>query len=146
MCDLLAQTEWWFLENLHYLNGILEVQIAEGITSESSEDVQIANGLSINGVRPIQVTSCSRRVRIRFSKVLAYQLMDESYDSQNRGEIKKLGGSVLCQHTASGYTEYLRDSSLINALLDETTHHYSLNLADDILDVVTTMEPTLESL
>ena len=146
MCDLLAQTEWWFLEDLHYLNGILEVQIAEGITSANSEDVPIANGLFISGARPIQVTSCSRRIRVKFSEVLAYQLMDESYDSQNRGEIKKIGGSVLCQHTASGYTEYLRNSSLINALVDETTHHYSLNLADDILDVVTTMEPTLESL
>ena len=146
MCDLLAQTEWWFLEDLHYLNGILEVQIAEGMTSASSEDVPIANGLSINGARPVQVTSCSRRARVIFGKVLAYQLMDESYDSQNRGKIKKIGGTVLCQHTASGYTEYLRDSSLINVMVDETTHHFSLNLADDILDVITTMEPTVESL
>ena len=41
MSDLLAGSEWWFLERLHYEGALLEVDIAEGIISAVSEDVLI---------------------------------------------------------------------------------------------------------
>ena len=74
MSDLLAGSEWWFLERLHYEGALLEVDIAEGIISAVSEDVLIDKGLPLKGASPIEVTEKSKRIRVRFSHVLAYQI------------------------------------------------------------------------
>ena len=49
MSDLLAGSEWWFLERLHYEGALLEVDIAEGIISAVSKNVLIDKGLSLKG-------------------------------------------------------------------------------------------------
>ena len=60
------------------------------------------------------------------------------------GKMKELAGRILCQHTGSEYVEYVQQNSLIKHLIDDPVHHYRLNLADDIIDVITTTEPCFE--
>lgn len=144
MSDLLAGSEWWFLEQLHYEGALLEVDIAEGIISAVSEDVLIDKGLPLKGASPIEVTEESKRIRVRFSHVLAYQITDESYCAAEQGQINQVGGRVLCQYADSAYLEYVIKNSLISDLVDDLVSHYSLNLADDIIDVITTTEPSIE--
>ena len=144
MSDLLAGSEWWFLERFHYEGALLEVDIAEGIISAVSEDVTLDKGLSIKVASPIEITEKSKHVRVRFSHVLAHQITDESYCAAEQGQINHLGGRVLCQHADSGYLEYVINNSLISDLVDDPVSHYSLNLADDIIDVITTTKPSVK--
>ena len=144
MSDLLAGSEWWFLERLHYEGALLEVDIAEGIISAVSEDVPLDKGLSIEGVSPIEITEKSKHVRIQFPHVLAHQITDESYCAPEVGSTKEIGGRILCQHTDSAYLEFVIKNSLIDDLVDDPVCHYSLNLADDIIDVITTTKPSVK--
>ena len=144
MSDLLAGAEWWFLERLEYEGALLIVEVAEGIVSSSAEDVTIDEGLSIEGASPIEITEKSKHVRIQFPHVLAHQITDESYCAPETGSTKEIGGRILCQHTDSAYLEYVIKNSLIDDLVDDPVCHYSLNLADDIIDVITTANPSIE--
>ena len=54
-----------------------------------------------------------------------------------------MAGPVLCQQTGSDYIEHLKQISLVNDLIDDPIHHYALNLADDIIDVISTTEPSV---
>ena len=144
MSDLLAGSEWWFLERLEYEGALLKVDIAEGIISSNAENVKIDEGLSIEGASPIEITEKSKHVRIQFPHVLAHQITDESYWAAEVGETKEIDGLILCQHTDSAYMKYVIKNSLIDDLVDDPLCHYSLNLADDIIDVITTAKPSIE--
>ncbi len=144
MSDLLAGAKWWFLERPEYGGALLKVDIAEGIVSSVAEDVTIDEGLSIEGASPIEITEKSKHVRIQFPQVLAHQTTDESYCAPEVGSAKEIDGRILCQHTDSAYLEYVIKNSLIKDLVDDPVCHYSLNLADDIIDVITTANPSIE--
>ena len=144
MSDLLGGSEWWFLERLEYEGALLKVDIAEGIISSSAEDVTIDEKLSIEGASPIEITEKSKHVRIQFPHVLAHQITDESYWDSDCGNINEFGGQILHQHTDSAYLEYVIKNSLIDDLVDDPVCHYSLNLADDIIEVITTTEPSID--
>ena len=143
MKSILAEAEWWFLERLDYAGALLVVEVAEGITSSVPEDVSIDAAGTIRDARPIEVTDQSRRLRIRFSNVLAYQVTDESYAVPASGKIEEVGGQILCRHIGSEYLEHVQQNSLIKHLVDDPVHHYRLNLADDIIDVITTAKPSV---
>ena len=144
MSDLLTGSKWWFLERLHYEEALLEVDIAEGIISTISEDVRIDKKLSLRGASPIEITEKSKHIRVRFPHVLAHQITDESYWAAEAGDAKEIDGLILCQHTDSAYLEYVAKNSLIDDLVDDPLYHYSLNLADDIIDVIPTVKPSIE--
>ena len=144
MCDLLTGSKWWFLERLHYEGALLEVDIVEGIVSTIPEDVKIDKKLFLRGASPIEITEKSKHIRVRFPHVLVHQITDESYWAAKSGNVKEIDGLILCQHTDSAYLEYVDKNSLIDDLVDVPFCHYSLNLADDIIDVITTAKPSIE--
>ena len=142
MDTLLAGAEWWFLERLEYEGALLTVEVSEGIVADEPQDVAIEDAGSISGASAIEVTPQSRRVRIEFGGVLAYQVTDESYADAEYGATQ---GGVLARHDGSTYLQHVLDQSLIPDLVDDTVHHYSLTLADDIIDIITTNPPKLMS-
>ena len=142
--SILAEAEWWFLERLDYKGALLVVEVTEGIVSSIPEDVSIDDAGTIDGARPIEVTDQSRRVRVEFANVLAYQVTDESYAVPVSEKTEVVDGQILCRHTSSEYLEHVRKNSLIKHLVDDPVHHYSLNLADDIIDVITSSNPRLD--
>jgi len=142
--SILAEAEWWFLERLDYKGALLVVEVTEGIVSSIPEDVSIDDVGTIDGARPIEVTDQSRRVRVEFTNVLAYQVTDESYAVPVSEKTEVVDGQILCRHTSSEYLEHVRKNSLIKHLVDDPVHHYSLNLADDIIDVITSSNPRLD--
>ena len=97
---------------------------------------------SVSGASAIEVTPQSRHVRIEFGGVLAYQVTDESYAA---AEYDATQCGVLAHHDNSAYLQHVLEQSLIPDLVDETVHHYSLGLADDIIDIITTNPPKLMS-
>ena len=120
------------------------LEVTEGIVASASQDVSIDDIGTIEGTRPIEVTDRSRRIRIEFSNVLTYQVTDESYAQPASGKIEEVAGRILCEHTGSEYLEYVQQNSLIKHLVDDPVQHYSLNLADDIIDVITTANPSVD--
>ena len=47
-------------------------------------------------------------------------------------------------HNNSEYLKYVMKNSIIKECIDNPVKHYSLTLADDIVDVITISEPSLE--
>ena len=142
MQSLLAESNYWFLGNLNYVDALLNLEIAEGIVSSSNKDIKIDDLGTIEDCSPIEITDQSRRVQIKFSNVLAYQVTDESYwASENQDVITK---NILCMHNNSEYLQYVMENSIIKECVDNLVKHYSLALADDIIDVITTSEPSLK--
>ena len=126
------------------MGALLAVEVVEGCVSTVSEDVSIDSAGTIPDARPIQIIDQSRRVRVEFSNVLAYQVTDESYAEPDSGETEEVAGRILCQHTGSEYLEYVQQNSLIKHLVDDPVHHYRLNLADDIIDIINTAKPSVD--
>ena len=142
MDTLLAGAEWWFLERLEYEGASLTVEVTEGIVADEPQDVTIEGAGSVSGASAIEVTPQSRHVRIEFGGVLAHQVTDESYAAAEYGATQ---GGVLAHHDNSAYLQHVLEQSLIPDLVDDTVHHYSLGLADDIIDIITTNPPKLMS-
>ena len=140
MKSILAEAKCWFLERLNYEGARLLIEVTEGIVASVPQDVSIDDVGTIGGARSIEVTNQSRRVRVQFSNVLAYQVTDESYDNADPGQVD---GQILCKHTGSAYLQYVLQNTLIEDLVDDPAQHYSLNLADDIIEVITTTEPSI---
>ena len=139
---LLTESNCWFLRKLNYVDAVLKLDISEGIASSSSKDIKIDDLGTIEDCSPIEITDQSRRVQIKFSNVLAYQVTDESYwASENQDVITK---NILCMHNNSEYLKYVMKNSIIKECIDNPVKHYSLTLADDIIDVITISEPSLE--
>ncbi|MDC0218483.1 hypothetical protein OAL58_00665 [Verrucomicrobia bacterium] len=144
MKNILAEADWWFLDKLDFKGAHLMLEVTEGIVASASQDVSIDDIGTIEGTRPIEVTDRSRRIRIEFSNVLTYQVTDESYAQPASGKIEEVAGRILCEHTGSEYLEYVQQNSLIKHLVDDPLQHYSLNLADDIIDVISTANPSVD--
>jgi len=142
--NILAEANWWFLEKLDFKEAHLMVEVTEGIVASLPQDVSIDDAGTIEGARAIEVTEGSKRVRIEFSNVLAYQVTDESYANPASDKMEEVAGRNLCQHTGSEYLNYVQRNSLIKDLIDDPVRHYRLNLADDIIDVITTAEPSVD--
>ena len=141
MKSILAEAKYWFLARLDYEGAHLLIEVTEGIVASFSQDVSIDDVGTIGGAHPIEITNQSRRVRVQFSNVLAYQVTDESYENGDPGQVE---GQILCRHSGSAYQQYVIQNSLIKDLVDDPVQHYSLNLADDIIQVITTTEPSID--
>ena len=144
MKSILAEAKCWFLERLDYEGARLLIEVTEGIVASVPQDVSIDDVGTMAGACSIEVTNQSRRVRVQFSNVLAYQVTDESYAVPASGKIEEVGGQILCRHIGSEYLEHVQQNSLIKHLVDDPVHHYSFNLADDIIEVIATAEPAIE--
>ncbi|MEE2942293.1 MAG: hypothetical protein VX413_02745 [Verrucomicrobiota bacterium] len=142
MQSLLSESNYWFLGNLNYVDALLSLEITEGIVSSSNKNVKIEDLGTIEDCNTIEITDQSRRVQIKFSNVLAYQVTDESYwASEYQDGITK---NILCVHNNSKYLQYIMKNSIIKECVDNPVKHYSLTLADDIIDIIATSDPSLE--
>ena len=141
MKSILDESKFWFLDQLNYASAQLLIEVTEGIVSSSPQDVSIDDLGTIKDARPIEITNQSRRVRIKFPNVLAYQVTDESYWSSKTDE--EVARTILCKHRKSAYLKYVMKNSIIKECVDDPVRHYSLSLADDIMEVITTTEPSI---
>ena len=140
MFKIFEQSDYWFLKSFKIEGNQLTIDIAEGIISANTKDVRIDNNFGIQDCSPIEVNEKSRTISVIFHKVLAHQLTDESYSAPEGGETE---GNVLCLHKESSYLKYVKDNSLVYQLINEPVFHYSISLADEIIDVITTEKPEL---
>ncbi|MFL2479242.1 MAG: hypothetical protein ACJ0K4_06795 [Verrucomicrobiales bacterium] len=135
---VLGESDYWFLESFKFEGDQITIKINEGIVSSKIQDIKINDTKKVEGCFPIEVNEKSRKVNIKFFKVLAHQVVDESYAIPEDG---KIDGKVLYLHHGSTYLKYVTDNSLVSQLIDDPILHYSVNLGDDIIHVITTQQP-----
>ena len=140
MFKIFEKSDYWFLKSFKIEGNQLTIDIAEGIISANTKDVRIDNDFEIKDSALIEVNEKSRKISIIFHRVLAHQLTDESYSAPECGETE---GNVLCIHQESSYLKYVKANSLVSQLIDEPVFHYSVSLADHMIDVITTEKPEL---
>ncbi len=121
MQSLLSESNYWFLGNLNYVDALLSLEITEGIVSSSNKNIKIEDLGTIEDCNTIEITDQSRRVQIKFSNVLAYQVTDESYwASEYQDGITK---NILCVHNNSKYLQYIMKNSIIKECVDNPVKH-----------------------
>lgn len=124
MCKKKIETdyEYPYLGGIGY-QGELVIFVDEGIVSPEEREVEITEGKSISG-NPIEVTSKSRRIEIRFEEVFSYHVMDESY-----GALPEYEKTI----------NQLRNEMHAN----EDVLHYEIVTEDVIINVVAYSEPRI---
>ncbi len=136
----LDKSKTWFLESLVYTDKI-EVTVVEGIRGEIAEDVQVGEQV-ISGTYPVQPEPESRRLRVIFSRPVAWQVVDESYTSADDTEVSD-DNYFLQILTKSPYLEYVDKHHGWYVDMVGPACHYRLWTEDDVIDVVAHDEPVV---
>lgn len=109
-----SKVDTWFFETLDYQHpDILSVKLVEGIKSEESEYILEDTDAPLGPYFPVRVEKSSRCVRIIFSDVLAFQVVEESLASPQASldDKEQIGPVIKCTNT--DYLRYLElDSNL----------------------------------
>jgi hypothetical protein len=131
----------WFLEFLGYRDGWLAMVVAEGFRATEPERMEIP-GVGIRDTYARRVTDRSRRVEIRFERLVAWQCVDESWTTfdeyEQRDDLSKL--QVL---TRSRYLDYVDASHGWYADTIGPAAHYRVWTEDEVVDVVAFDPPSL---
>lgn len=93
MRTILDEAKSWWLEALAYADH-LGVTVVEEICSPTPEDVQVGSYVFKETYR-IEPSSESRRVLVRFTEIIAWQVVDESYTSWDDTEIRDGKGFLV---------------------------------------------------
>jgi hypothetical protein len=132
----------WFLQELRYA-GELRLELAEGIAAAEPEDITIGEHV-ISGTRALEPRATSRIVVVTFPRVVAWQLVDESFTALDDYD-ERDDTSFLQILSRSHYLDYVR------------THHgwfqdrmpsaklYRVWTENDVIDVISPDAPRVES-
>jgi hypothetical protein len=138
---ILDDAHSWFLHELRYV-GELRIVLAEGITANEPEDIKIGEHI-ISGTRALEPRATSRIVAIAFFRVVAWQLLDESFTAFDDYE-ERDDDSFLQILSRSRYLDYVRahhgwfeDRMQIPGL-------YRVWTENDVIDVISPDAPRIE--
>tara|TARA_Y100000589_G_C26789073_1_gene480979 strand:- start:50 stop:487 length:438 start_codon:yes stop_codon:yes gene_type:complete len=137
-------SDYWFLDDLRYAGAALRVELSQGMISPIPQDVAIDPGVAVHDAREISITPESPRLRIHFSNVLAYQVTDESIGFAEPQEGRQK--TFLSEHTTSSYLTYVMKHTILQETIDQDPVHFSLALADDVIDVIAAHPPNIQEL
>jgi hypothetical protein len=143
MKTLLDEFHASFLRAAIYTEGDLRIIVAEGFRAAEPEDITIG-GHVIKGTYPINTSEESRLVVVRFSRPIAWQLIDESYTAGNDYEVRedKFALQVLTQ---SRYLDYVRGNhGWFEDMGRGPGKHYRVWTENEVIDVVACEAPTVE--
>ena len=132
-----------FLHAAMYTEGDLRIIVAEGFRAAEPEDITIA-GRVIKGTYAIDPSEESRLVEVRFSRPIAWQLVDESFTAGNEYELRedKFALQVLTQ---SRYLDYvLLNHGWFKEMGRGPGKHYRVWTENEVIDVVACEAPTVE--
>ena len=141
METILDEGKTWYLDHLSYKDE-LTITLIEGTISSESEDVQILNTV-IRDCYPIDILSTSRRVLIRFSQYVAWQVVDESFTSFDEYEQRDDKGflQILAR---SKYFDYVNASHGWYSDIIGSGKHYRIWTENEVIDIVSCTEPIID--
>ena len=143
MKTLLDDFHTSFLHAALYAEGELRIIVAEGFRAAEPEDITIL-GHVIKDTYAINTSEDNRLVEVRFSKPIAWQLVDESFTAGNEYEVRedKFALQVLTQ---SRYLDYVRaNHGWYEDVGRGSGKHYRVWTENEVIDVVACEAPTVE--
>ena len=130
-----------FLHEATYADGELRIVVAEGFRAAEPEDITIA-GHVIKDTYAVDVAAHSRLVEVRFSRPIAWQMIDESFTSWDEYEVRddKFALQVLTQ---SRYLDFVRTHHGWFKDIRGAANHYRVWTENEVVDVVACDPPAI---
>jgi hypothetical protein len=143
MKTLLDEFHASFLHAAIYTEGDLRIIVAEGFRAAEPEDITIGAHV-IKGTYAINTSEESRLVEVRFSRPIAWQLVDESFTAGNEYEVRE-DKFVLQVLKRSRYLDYvLGNHGWFEDMGRGPGKHYRVWTENEVIDVVACEPPTVE--
>lgn len=141
MKTVLDEGYTWFLDRIQYRHGVLTVVVAEGFRRKGPVKLEVTEGVFLDG-HPLEVTERSRRVALRFDRLVAWQCVDESFPLYDDDEQLE-GDGKLHVLTRSKYLAYVSTTYPLYLDVVGPAKHYRICTEDEIIDAVAFDPPTL---
>lgn len=138
----LDDAKTWFLDKLVYADEIAVV-VVEGFRG-APEDFQVGEHVIRDACR-LEPRDDSRTLVVRFSRPVAWQVVDESYTSASDTEVRD-DDCFLQVLSSSPYLDYVTGHHGWYTDIVGPAKHYRLWTENDVLDVVAHDEPVVEAL
>jgi hypothetical protein len=139
MQTLLDEFHASFLHAVIYSEGDLRIIVAEGFRAPESEDITIAGHL-VKGLYAINTSEESRLVEVRFSRPIAWQLVDESFTAGNDYDVRD-DNCALQLLTQSRYLDYVQTNHGWFEEMRGPGKHYRVWTENEVLYVVASEPP-----
>jgi len=136
---LLDEFDTSFLHAAVYADGELRVVVAEGFKAAEPEDINIA-GRVIKDTYALDTSEDSRLVEVRFSKPIAWQVVDESFTTWDEYE-KRDDKAKLQVLTQSKYLDFIRASHGWFEDIRGPGKHYRVWTENEVVDVIACEPP-----
>jgi hypothetical protein len=131
-----------FLHAAVYTDGDLRIIVAEGFRAAEPEDITIGNHV-IKGTYAINTSEQSRLVEVRFSRPIAWQLVDESFTSADPYEVRE-DRFALQVLTQSRYLDYVQaNHGWFKDVGRGPAKHYRVWTENEVIDVVACEAPAV---
>ena len=130
-----------FLYSVVYADSELRIIVAEGFRASEPEDIAIAGHL-IKDTYALDTSPESRIVEVRFSKPIAWQLVDESFTTGQECEVRE-DNFALQVLTQSRYFDYVRANHGWFEDIRGPGKHYRVWTENEVVDVVACQPPTV---
>jgi hypothetical protein len=141
MKTLLDEFHASFLHAAVYTEGDLRVIVAEGFRAAEPEDITIG-GHVIKGTYAINTSEESRLVEVRFTRPIAWQLVDESFTAWDDYEVREDTCSLQVL-TQSRYLDYVRANHGWFEDIRGPAKHYRVWTENEVIDVVACEPPAI---
>ena len=138
LCDFLFLREITELDD----NG-LRLLLQEGTVALETVSVKVG-GAEISGCHRIESTSESRLFEVVWQRYVAYAVRNESFVSPDEYEISV--GSRFRVYSRSSFLDFVRSATFVTDDYPGPIQHIAVTCEDDIVDVVSTKEPTVKRL
>ena len=138
---MLDDAKSWFLHAMVYQDE-LRVVIAEGFVGDQTEELRIGDH-TIKGLRPVDVSDQSRLFVVRFPRIVACQVVDESFTSFDEYEQRDDTGT-LQSLSRSKYLDYVKSNHGWFEDMIGPAKHYRVWTENEVVDVVACEPPTVE--
>jgi hypothetical protein len=130
----------WLLEALSY-SGELHATVVELFEDANAASLEVA-GQIIDGLHALKPSPSSRKFTISFSRIVAWQVVDESYTTLDKSE-QRDGEGFLQLVTASAYLSYIQANHGWFVDVAGVAQHYRLWTEDEVLDVIAHEPPVI---
>jgi hypothetical protein len=132
-----------FLHTAIYTDGDLRIIVTEGFRSTEPEDITIGEHI-IKGTYALNPSEQSRLVEVRFCRPIAWQLVDESFTSFDKYEVRE-DAFALQVLTQSRYLDYVRaNHGWFNDVGRGSGKHYRVWTEDEVIDIVACQDPKVD--
>ena len=133
MKTILDEGQTWFLESLVYEDG-LTIRLVEGIKGSSPEELKVGDAV-IENLFPVEVTDSSKRATIKFGGPVVWQVVDESYTTRDKTELRDTEG-YLQVLSKSKYLDYVNENHGWYKDVAGDAAHYRVWTENEVIDVV----------